>query len=298
MKKIIMYICCVLIMGMKATASDTAKITTEWQGMTETIQVAASVSCPDTIWRGMLEKDNIQSDILDMLFGEQEMWEKKAGEANEAGGETWEYANTPIRCWIWENNLSFSILNRTISTTEEFEKLFQGQQEAEPEELLGNISEMMRIGGLLNQPVEDVYGYKVDAYEIQGMIQGARITDYCRGRFGGTINLTNGKISELHIGYLLKETEKETVEILPLEEILENAQEYVKNGFVNAPPSGEAVSLIELKYYVDQEQEGYSFRPVWAFHVSKFFGNEVTEKMHELFCIDACTGALVSYKGV
>lgn len=283
---------------MKATASDTAKITTEWQGMSGTIQVAASVSRPDTVWSGMLEKDNIQSDVLNMLFGEQELWEKKAGEANEAGGETWEYANTPIRCWIWENNLSFSILNRTISTTEEFEKLFQGQQEAEPEELLGNISEMMRIGGLLNQPVEDVYGYKVDAYEIQGMIQGARITDYCRGRFGGTINLTNGKISELHIGYLLKETEKETVEILPLEEILENAQEYVKNGFVNAPPSGEAVSLIELKYYVDQEQEGYSFRPVWAFHVSKFFGNEVTEKMHELFCIDACTGALVSYKGV
>lgn len=295
-KVLYLSICMAFLVKMEVSANEIKQLETEWQGKTETVKVDASIICPDIVYRGSLVKDNIQNSVLELLFGKQELWILKEKE-EDSYGDSWIYSQAPISCWIWDNNLTFEVLNQSISSAFEYDMLFEENSKLQPEEIIENINGLISIGEL-NECYQSEYDYLTEIYNIQGVIEGVKISDYCTGRFGGTVSITNGKISNLNLAHLLKLNEKERIEILPLEDIFEKARYYIENGFINAPPSKEAITSIELKYYVEVFENECVFTPVWAFHVLNFWGEEDINKMHEMFCLDACTAEIVSYKGV
>ena len=95
--------------------------------------------------------------------------------------------------------------------------------------------------------------------------------------------------------------EKESVTMLPMEEIMKSVEQYVKDGeiglFTEQNDTGETestsipVTKICLEYYIDETAEGIVYRPVWSFHCPYQWKDSPDEQ--ELFYIDGETGALI-----
>ena len=72
--------------------------------------------------------------------------------------------------------------------------------------------------------------------------------------------------------------EKETVTMLPMEEIMKSVEQYVKEGKIGffteedttekTEPITIPVTKIRLKYYIDETADGIVYRPVWSFLLS------------------------------
>ncbi|MGB5129777.1 MAG: hypothetical protein WBO33_12890, partial [Blautia wexlerae] len=99
----------------------------------------------------------------------------------------------------------------------------------------------------------------------------------------------------------LQEKEKETVTMLPMEEIMKSVEQYVKEGKIGffteedttekTEPITIPVTKIRLKYYIDETADGIVYRPVWSFCCPYQWKDSPEEQ--ELFYIDGETGALI-----
>ena len=99
----------------------------------------------------------------------------------------------------------------------------------------------------------------------------------------------------------LQVKEKETVTMLPMEEIMKSVEQYVKEGKIGffteedttekTEPITIPVTKIRLKYYIDETTDGIAYRPVWSFCCPYQWKDSPEEQ--ELFYIDGETGALI-----
>ena len=141
-----------------------------------------------------------------------------------------------------------------------------------------------------------------DYYDTEVMLNGIPAGGLSQYHYQGSTGFgLNPEDCYFKIPIPLQVKEKETVTMLPMEEIMKSVEQYVKEGKIGffteedtmekTEPITIPVTKIRLKYYIDETADGIVYRPVWSFCCPYQWKDSPEEQ--ELFYIDGETGALI-----
>ena len=110
-----------------------------------------------------------------------------------------------------------------------------------------------------------------------------------------------GRLLFQHTDSASGERGRNSVTMLPMEEIMKSVEQYVKEGKIGLFTEQDTaektesttipVTKICLEYYIDETADGITYRPVWSFRCPYQWKDSPDEQ--ELFYIDGETGALI-----
>ena len=156
-------------------------------------------------------------------------------------------------------------------------------------------------GTSVRKPISDMTeGY--DYYDTEVMLNGIPAGGLSQYHYQGSAGFgLKPEDCYFKIPIPLQVKEKETVTMLPMEEIMKSVEQYVKEGKIGffteedtmekTEPITIPVTKIRLKYYIDETADGIVYRPVWSFCCPYQWKDSPEEQ--ELFYIDGETGALI-----
>lgn len=267
------------------------------QGM---LEVNALVKCPeDAAYSGTLKTASFDFQSVKSFFGDEQYWQEvQEGEVSADYGRYLEYRETDVfqNTFIYGsvteygNRFNFEMsLNSSAEYPEVKEriKFFTSEQ----------VLERFGINAhIFTEGKAENYVFEL----MQGKLGDVKAAFYSPVRFFGGVTYEYGDITSAYFTGNYEIAEKEPVELLPMEKILEKVQDYAAAGEINPVNSGDAVSEIELQYYLEEQQGERVFTPVWVFKVphrqpaSVDLGREESE---EYFYMDAVSGELLEYLG-
>ena len=258
--------------------------------MEESTQETTNSENPSDATEANLEKRSISEEEICSWFGGEDGWEKS--ETDET---------------VWENKekgLQVSISDGKIQCDGLSEKDL-GALENNTEEELNIINQLLSKANLTGTSVRKsisnmTEGY--DYYDTEILLNGIPVGRLSQHGYLGTAGF--GPAPEdcyFNIPIPLQLKVKETVTMLPMEEIMKSVEQYVKEGkiglFTEQDTAEETesttipVTKICLEYYIDETADGITYRPVWSFRCPYQWKDSPDEQ--ELFYIDGETGALI-----
>ena len=267
-------------------------VTASLPGKSGTLAIEADIIGSNSeVSKGILEKCDVSEKDICSWFGGKDSWEKSVTD------ET-----------VWENKekgLQLSISDGRIQCDGLSEKELGDLENNTEDEKLNIINQLLSradlTGTSVRKSISDMTeGY--DYYDIEILLNGVPVGGLSQHAYRG--NAGFGPEAEdcyFNIPIPLQVKEKETVTMLPMEEIMKSVEQYVKEGkiglFTEQDMTGETepttipVTKICLKYYIDETAEGIAYRPVWSFCCPYQWKSSPDEQ--ELFYIDGETGALI-----
>lgn len=131
-------------------------------------------------------------------------------------------------------------------------------------------------------------------FQLSSILEGLPVAADSQGSIGnGKLTLWDRQIESAFFGAQPQVKEKEAVEILDMEAILEAVADYAAAGELTVYPELGTVTEVELEYYVELTKKGLVFRPVWNFQTEYLHEEDRWAPSYDYFYIDAVTGALI-----
>lgn len=301
-KKVVILLFC-LMFPVSLKAAEDQKVVTVIPCEDSDLTIDAEVICStDRVCAGEVSLIPFDAqDSVTLLYGQEENWQ----ECPEPDDGMWTYnlAGTSEQSQIFGSVLRADEETGTedgagisfeISPLDEaYEPLLDMARPDAPETIL----ELLEIDGKareIQRAGNEVY------YAVTGKLEGVPVAWKSEAYAKGTMCYRDEKLTYLnYIGrYEVKDSTEAT--LLSMDEILEYVQNYAAAGAVHPAPSGDAVTEIELQYYLDREEGSVTFRPVWVFKTEELIKGMVSPAggSAELFYVDAQSGELVAYMGV
>ena len=267
-------------------------VTASLPGKSGTLTIEADVTGnTDDVSKGVLKKCNISEKDICSWFGGKDGWEKSVTDetvwGNKEKGLQLFISDGMIECdGLSEKNLGF------LGENTEDEKLNIINQLFSKADLAGTS---------VRKSISDMTeGY--DYYDTEVMLNGIPTGGLSQYHYQGSAGFgLKPEDCYFKIPIPLQVKEKETVTMLPMEEIMKSVEQYVKEGKIGffteedttekTEPITIPVTKIRLKYYIDETADGIVYRPVWSFCCPYQWKDSPEEQ--ELFYIDGETGALI-----
>ena len=267
-------------------------VTASLPGKSGTLTIEADIiGSTSDVSKGILEKCNVSEEEIRSWFGGKDGWEKSVTD------ET-----------VWENKekgLQLFISDGMIECDGLSEKNLGFLGENTEDEKLNIINQLFSKADLsgtsVRKPISDMTeGY--DYYDTEVLLNGIPAGGLSQYHYQGSTGFgLKPEDCYFKIPIPLQVKEKETVTMLPMEEIMKSVEQYVKEGKIGffteedttekTEPITIPVTKIRLKYYIDETADGIVYRPVWSFCCPYQWKDSPEEQ--ELFYIDGETGALI-----
>ncbi len=307
-KKVVILLFCLmlpvsLMFPVSLKAAENQKVTAVIPCEDSDLTIDAEVICStDRVCAG--EASLIPFDARDsvtLLYGQEENW-RECPEPDD-GMWTYDLAGTG-----GQNQIFGSVLRADEETgtedgagisfeisplNESYESLLDMARPDAPEAIL----ELLEIDGKareIQSAGNEVY------YAVTGELEGVPVAWKSEAYAKGTMCYRDERLTYLNYTGRYQIEDRAEATLLSMDEILEHVQSYAAAGAVHPAPSGDAVTEIELQYYLDREEGSVTFRPVWVFKTEELIEGMVspTGGSAELFYVDAQSGELVEYMGV
>ena len=267
-------------------------VTASLPGKSGTLTIEADIiGSTSDVSKGILEKCNVSEEEIRSWFGGKDGWEKSVTDE-----------------MVWENKekgLQLFISDGMIECDGLSEKDLGSLGKSTEDEELNIINQLLSRANLtgtsVRKSISDMeVGY--DYYDTEVMLNGIPAGGLSQYRYQGSTGFgLKPEDCYFKIPIPLQVKEKETVTMLPMEEIMKSVEQYVKEGKIGffteedttekTEPITIPVTKIRLKYYIDETADGIVYRPVWSFCCPYQWKDSPEEQ--ELFYIDGETGALI-----
>ena len=267
-------------------------VTASLPGKSGTLTIEADIiGSTSDVSKGILEKCNVSEEEIRSWFGGKDGWEKSVTDE-----------------MVWENKekgLQLFISDGMIECDGLSEKDLGFLGENTEDEKLNIINQLFSKADLsgtsVRKPISDMTeGY--DYYDTEVLLNGIPAGGLSQYHYQGSTGFgLKPEDCYFKIPIPLQVKEKETVTMLPMEEIMKSVEQYVKEGKIGffteedttekTEPITIPVTKIRLKYYIDETADGIVYRPVWSFCCPYQWKDSPEEQ--ELFYIDGETGALI-----
>ena len=267
-------------------------VTASLPGKSGTLTIEADITGnTDDVSKGVLKKCNISEKDICSWFGGKDGWEKSVTDET-----VWENKEKGLQLFISDGMIECDGLS-------EKDLGFLGENtEDEKLNIINQLFSKADLSGTsVRKPISDMTeGY--DYYDIEVMLNGIPAGGLSQYHYQGSAGFgLKPEDCYFKIPIPLQVKEKETVTMLPMEEIMKSVEQYVKEGKIGffteedttekTEPITIPVTKIRLKYYIDETADGIVYRPVWSFCCPYQWKDSPEEQ--ELFYIDGETGALI-----
>ena len=267
-------------------------VTASLPGKSGTLTIEADVTGnTDDVSKGVLKKCNISEKDICSWFGGKDGWEKSVTDET-----VWENKEKGLQLFISDGMIECDGLS-------EKDMGFLGENtEDEKLNIINQLFSKADLSGTsVRKPISDMTeGY--DYYDIEVLLNGIPAGGLSQYHYQGSTGFgLKPEDCYFKIPIPLQVKEKETVTMLPMEEIMKSVEQYVKEGKIGffteedttekTEPITIPVTKIRLKYYIDETADGIVYRPVWSFCCPYQWKDSPEEQ--ELFYIDGETGALI-----
>ena len=267
-------------------------VTASLPGKSGTLTIEADVTGnTDDVSKGVLKKCNISEKDICSWFGGKDGWEKSVTDET-----VWENKEKGLQLFISDGMIECDGLS-------EKDLGFLGENtEDEKLNIINQLFSKADLSGTsVRKPISDMTeGY--DYYDTEVLLNGIPAGGLSQYHYQGSAGFgLKPEDCYFKIPIPLQVKEKETVTMLPMEEIMKSVEQYVKEGKIGffteedttekTEPITIPVTKIRLKYYIDETADGIVYRPVWSFCCPYQWKDSPEEQ--ELFYIDGETGALI-----
>lgn len=267
-------------------------VTASLPGKSGTLTIEADITGnTDDVSKGVLKKCNISEKDICSWFGGKDGWEKSVTDET-----VWENKEKGLQLFISDGMIECDGLS-------EKDMGFLGENtEDEKLNIINQLFSKADLSGTsVRKPISDMTeGY--DYYDIEVLLNGIPAGGLSQYHYQGSTGFgLKPEDCYFKIPIPLQVKEKETVTMLPMEEIMKSVEQYVKEGKIGffteedttekTEPITIPVTKIRLKYYIDETADGIVYRPVWSFCCPYQWKDSPEEQ--ELFYIDGETGALI-----
>ena len=267
-------------------------VTASLPGKSGTLTIEADITGnTDDVSKGVLKKCSISEKDICSWFGGKDGWEKSVTDET-----VWENKEKGLQLFISDGMIECDGLS-------EKDLGFLGENtEDEKLNIINQLFSKADLSGTsVRKPISDMTeGY--DYYDTEVMLNGIPAGGLSQYRYQGSTGFgLKPEDCYFKIPIPLQVKEKETVTMLPMEEIMKSVEQYVKEGKIGffteedttekTEPITIPVTKIRLKYYIDETADGIVYRPVWSFCCPYQWKDSPQEQ--ELFYIDGETGALI-----
>ncbi len=236
------------------------------------------------------------------MYGNEEKWEKI--ELEDDPSQSWKYGEELITLGIQEGYFRFEdetgISGADEIRSSETEGKYKFSSDEEAVAAAQNILEEADLQGKA-QGIVTGEGKEEGEIEVrvQGMLDGKEVAYLVEGNptaisnIGG-VSFTNGRLADIWTPYQCEIKEKEKIELLSLEEILEKVESLGKKGWIGPPADGQPIIELKLSYYLEWKGEEVTFRPVWVFRTTPNHDDGFSSTgVEDFFYIDAENGKLL-----
>ena len=267
-------------------------VTASLPGKSGTLTIEADVTGnTDDVSKGVLKKCNISEKDICSWFGGKDGWEKSVTDET-----VWENKEKGLQLFISDGMIECDGLS-------EKDLGFLGENtEDEKLNIINQLFSKADLSGTsVRKSISDMTeGY--DYYDTEVMLNGIPAGGLSQYHYQGSTGFgLKPEDCYFKIPIPLQVKEKETVTMLPMEEIMKSVEQYVKEGKIGffteedttekTEPITIPVTKIRLKYYIDETADGIVYRPVWSFCCPYQWKDSPEEQ--ELFYIDGETGTLI-----
>lgn len=267
-------------------------VTASLPGKSGTLTIEADITGnTDDVSKGVLKKCNISEKDICSWFGGKDGWEKSVTDET-----VWENKEKGLQLFISDGMIECDGLS-------EKDLGFLGENtEDEKLNIINQLFSKADLSGTsVRKPISDMTeGY--DYYDTEVLLNGIPAGGLSQYHYQGSTGFgLKPEDCYFKIPIPLQVKEKETVTMLPMEEIMKSVEQYVKEGKIGffteedttekTEPITIPVTKIRLKYYIDETADGIVYRPVWSFCCPYQWKDSPEEQ--ELFYIDGETGALI-----
>ena len=267
-------------------------VTASLPGKSGTLTIEADITGSTTdVSKGILEKRSVSEEEICSWFGGKDGWEKSVTDET-----VWENKEKGLQLFISDGMIECDGLS-------EKDLGFLGENtEDEKLNIINQLFSKADLSGTsVRKPISDMTeGY--DYYDIEVLLNGIPAGGLSQYHYQGSTGFgLKPEDCYFKIPIPLQVKEKETVTMLPMEEIMKSVEQYVKEGKIGffteedttekTEPITIPVTKIRLKYYIDETADGLVYRPVWSFCCPYQWKDSPEEQ--ELFYIDGETGALI-----
>ena len=267
-------------------------VTASLPGKSGTLTIEADITGnTDDVSKGVLKKCNISEKDICSWFGGKDGWEKSVTDET-----VWENKEKGLQLFISDGMIECDGLS-------EKDMGFLGENtEDEKLNIINQLFSKADLSGTsVRKSISDMTeGY--DYYDTEVMLNGIPAGGLSQYHYQGSAGFgLKPEDCYFKIPIPLQVKEKETVTMLPMEEIMKSVEQYVKEGKIGffteedttekTEPITIPVTKIRLKYYIDETADGIVYRPVWSFCCPYQWKDSPEEQ--ELFYIDGETGALI-----
>ena len=285
--------CLSLTMGY-ALSMHAAEISEHYKCELGVLEIEAEVKCPDTpVYAGTMREVPFGAETLKTLFGDAQNWvpapEEEDNEQYFLYKEPEVFENSIISGGIFEHGKGI-YFDMELRSSEEYEavkermKVFDTQQAVKALGIQAQAFICMEHGDYI-------------WYTLVGKIDDVTIAFYSPMKSVGQVCCEYGDVTGIQFRGNYEIEEKQEASLLSLAEVLEQVSRYAASGDLNPPTSGDAISTVELQYYLEEQEGSVTFHPVWAFKVPHVITEDLSmeEDGTSYFYIDAQNGELVRY---